>query len=389
MATKLINSFVANLTTPGEYTDTDIKGFSVRVTAAGTKTFYLTRKGKSSSRRVRIKLGNYPEITLSQARQLATDAIYLKAITGTPLALDKLKFGEAYSMYLNNHLLIKGRQRSIENDNYIFNKHLKSIENHHIKTLSSQDIRLLHRSISLTAPIMANRMLEVVSKVFNFIAIEVATIANPCSSIVKNKEQRRKRFIEAHEIKDFFQAVNEEYESFQSVGSAAVLLGLFTGVRRSNCLTALWSEFNLDAAIWDIPAEKFKTGNSHRVYLHPFIVRVLRGLSNNSSYVFASSAGHLKEPKSVIKRICQQSGIESKGLCFHSLRHTFTSYAFSCLSNSLLVSKLTGHALPGQAAMTYGHLSEAQIKEGFTAVGNEILKAAGWLGNSLQLVKSA
>ena len=49
--------------------DSDVKGFSVRVTPAGARVFYLVRKINGRTQRIRI--GAYPDIAPEAARKIA------------------------------------------------------------------------------------------------------------------------------------------------------------------------------------------------------------------------------------------------------------------------------------------------------------------------------
>jgi integrase len=51
-----------------------------------------------------------------------------------------------------------------------------------------------------------------------------------------------------------------------------------TGCRTGEARGAVWSEFDLEAGVWDIPAERMKARRPHRVYLAPAVVALLREL---------------------------------------------------------------------------------------------------------------
>lgn len=51
-----------------------------------------------------------------------------------------------------------------------------------------------------------------------------------------------------------------------------------TVARTSEALLAEWREFDLDAALWTVPAEKMKADEPHVVYLPARAVELLRGL---------------------------------------------------------------------------------------------------------------
>ncbi len=67
------------------------------------------------------------------------------------------------------------------------------------------------------------------------------------------------------------------YEGGIETRVALELLAL-TFVRPGELRAAEWKEFNLDAALWEIPAEKMKMRRPHRVPLAPQAVAILRDL---------------------------------------------------------------------------------------------------------------
>jgi integrase len=69
----------------------------------------------------------------------------------------------------------------------------------------------------------------------------------------------------------------DDYEGAPET-KTALLLQALTFVRPGELRAAEWTEFDLDAAVWTIPAEKMKMRRPHRVPLAPQAVAILRGL---------------------------------------------------------------------------------------------------------------
>lgn len=64
---------------------------------------------------------------------------------------------------------------------------------------------------------------------------------------------------------------------------------MITGVRTIELRAALWSEFDLDNAIWEIPAERMKMRRSHLVPLSTQaldLLNELKMMTGKYSYVF-------------------------------------------------------------------------------------------------------
>jgi integrase len=65
-------------------------------------------------------------------------------------------------------------------------------------------------------------------------------------------------------------------EMSDSAGRDALLFTIFNAVRSGETRFATWREFDLDAAVWSIPAERMKMRQPHVVPLSPETVTLLR-----------------------------------------------------------------------------------------------------------------
>ena len=61
---------------------------------------------------------------------------------------------------------------------------------------------------------------------------------------------------------------------------------ILTAARPSEAREARWSEIDLDARTWNIPAERMKAGRAHRVPLSEPAVRLLRARPQLGEYIF-------------------------------------------------------------------------------------------------------
>ena len=66
---------------------------------------------------------------------------------------------------------------------------------------------------------------------------------------------------------------------------------VLTAARSNEVLTAKWSEMDLQASTWTLPASKMKGGREHRVPLAPAAVALLEALPRNGEYVFTGHRG--------------------------------------------------------------------------------------------------
>ena len=127
-------------------------------------------------------------------------------------------------------------------------------------------------------------------------------------------------------------------------------LYLLTAQRGGELRAMEWSELELDAGWWTIPAEKAKNKLTHRVPLSPAAVTILRTIregANGSAWVFPSSgaSGHQEVLHKATDRVRQRSGVD---FVPHDLRRTVATFLTSELGVSrLVVSKLLNHVETG------------------------------------------
>lgn len=81
------------------------------------------------------------------------------------------------------------------------------------------------------------------------------------------------------QMPEFWQVLSREND----MSAKAVQLTILTGLRTREVLEAHRSEFDLQAGIWTVPAERMKAGKEHRVPLSRAAIEVLEGLPVFSS----------------------------------------------------------------------------------------------------------
>ena len=68
------------------------------------------------------------------------------------------------------------------------------------------------------------------------------------------------------------------FRAKQSTAALALELCILTATRSGEVLNAKWSEFDLDKAIWTIPATRMKAGHEHRIPLTDRAVEILKAM---------------------------------------------------------------------------------------------------------------
>ncbi len=365
--TTITETFVKKATPPDrgnsiDYDD-EVKGFGLRVTAAGSKAFVLNYH--SAGRERRMTIGGYPAWSAAAARDEAKKLRRLIDQGQDPLEERQARakaptvqsLWEEYERLHLPTLSARGQldQRAMWRD-FI----LPAFKNTKVANLNAGDIDALHARISLTKPIRANRVLEVLRKALN-LAIRWSWIErNVADNFSRNREESRERFLSVQE----YDLVLDKLDLMPNQKAANVIrLLALTGARRGEVLGMEWSDLDLGTGYWTIPAEKNKARRRKRLPLSPPALALLLSIKDTGPierYVFQSSEGKpmpdLKRPWEWLRR---ETGFAE--LRIHDLRHTFASILISQGESLEVIGKLLGHA-QYQTTLRYAHLADDPLR---------------------------
>jgi integrase len=206
-----------------------------------------------------------------------------------------------------------------------------------VQDMTRRDIRMLVDRKAETAPIMANRILARVSRLFSF-AVERDWIeANPALRIVKpGDEKSRDRVLSRDELRELWAALHQT-EAKDANGrrlprlsetlNDAFILMLLTAQRCGEVCRMQWREVDLATGWWTIPGDISKNHDPHRVSLTEPVLEVLqrRRFGADDRYVFSNH-----RHTCVSARAKKAASTLSKGLSFefraHDLRRTAASF---------------------------------------------------------------
>ena len=244
-----------------------------------------------------------------------------------------------------------------------------------LDAIDNADVRSLHAAIGKTHPTMANRVVELVSTIYNR-AIEWGYRGeNPATGVKPFKEKRRARFLNQNdpdELARFFKSlVDDTSLDFQHF----VLLSLLTGVRRGNVLAMRWDDMNLDAARWTVP----ETKNDEPVVV-PLVaeaVEILKARNPQASgFVFPaqSKSGHMTPPKKRWQALMQRAGVSD--LRIHDLRRSLGSWQAITGASLAIIGKTLGHKSP-EATLIYARLHLDPVRASVNTATSAMLEAAG------------
>ena len=315
-----------------EVWDTLVSNLMVTVFPSGKKTWSV--RYRSDGKRVKMKLGDYPNLALSDARRKAKDVLVSVADGENP-AYEKRKDVKAKSrtrqtLQISNLLeLYEKLHLSQLRTGYQAKTFLREFARDYghlsITDFTKQDFVSLLNQIMLAGNYTkANRVYAHIKSFYSWAIGQGYLDRSPCENIKRPyKEQSRKRFLSDQEICWFWQATGEELEPF---GNMARLL-LLTGQRLSEVCRMTENELQ-GREHWHLSAERTKNKEQHDVFLSDLAQHIVwRDNRVAGSYLFSTTGfspvqSYDKPVKRFRSRMNELAGDELPHWSFHDLRRT-------------------------------------------------------------------
>lgn len=114
-------------------------------------------------------------------------------------------------------------------------------------------------------------------------------------------------------------------EGVEGMGAAALRFAILTAARSGEVRGATWSEIDMQARTWTVPAERMKAGKEHRVPLSDAAVRLLEGLPRHvrGDLVFPAPRGGVLSD-ATLSAVLKRLGVP---VTVHGFRSTFRDWA--------------------------------------------------------------
>lgn len=331
-----------------DYFDVTERGFGLRVSAGGTKTWVY--KYVFGGKQRRLSMGQYPAVSLTKARKMVLSAKH-DVMSGIDPGAQKLSakredrvaptLGQLAEEYIERHA--KKRKRSWREDQRIIDTYLGDWRDRKAADISRREVIALLDEIADRAPIQANRVLSLLRKVFNFGLTRERIPANPAHLVpAPAQEISRDRIYTPEEL-------NRLWRTFLGRTGPIYRLILVTGQREGEVSGMRWEELDLDRSVWTVPAERMKSKKVHIVPLSDLALTILRDVPRQSEEFVFPSPTRPGQPilnlGKAARRVKDQSGIaDFRG---HDLRRTCGSGITQLGYSRFVMDRVLGHLEPG------------------------------------------
>jgi integrase len=279
------NKDIGNLPLPQngqiDHWDKLLPSFGVRVSHGGSKSFVVSTRINGKFRRFTLK-PPFPALGLADARAMALKII-ADAQSGISPEVRKKReekgtFGAVAAAFMEDfakhHRTRKEMQRKIDVE-------LRDWHDRPIRDITRSDIKERLREKARDGGIAANRLLALISKIFNWAVDEEIIESSPAMRLPRPGEEKdRERVLSADEI-------NLLWPAFDALGypfGSLYKMMLCTAQRRGEVASMKWSQIGADG--WRLPAASAKTKVGHLVPLSSLAREILDSLPQIGDYVF-------------------------------------------------------------------------------------------------------
>jgi integrase len=288
---------VRRLTAPGFHAVGGVSGLHLQVLPSGARTWIL--RVMVGGKRRDMGLGGYPDVTLAKARENAREAkdkirkgidpiaerLALKSALASARGAE-ITFDQAAAKYIE--AMSHGWKNAKHQDQWT--NTLLKYASPVIGKMQVRDIKIEHiikvlDSIWTTKTETATRVRGRIESVLSWATVRgyrhgdnPARWKGHLDAVLQapSKVTKTQHFpaLPWQQLGGFF----TKLRNMKGVAARAVEFAILCAARSGEVRGALWSEIDLDAALWVIPAERMKADKDHRVPLSADAVALLRSL---------------------------------------------------------------------------------------------------------------
>jgi len=334
-----------------DYWDQLTPGFGVRVSYGGRKSFQVLARINGKLKRTTI--GSYPRVSLADARKQAERILKdaAEGISPKDREVEERRkrqaqrlnsFGKVAADFMIDHA---AKLRTRDEMQRMLDRDLLPVwGDQPIASITRSEVKSLLREKAQVAPIAANRLASLISKIFNWAIDEAEVIdASPAVRLKRTEEHERERSLTEDEIRVLWPALDRIGYPF---GCALKLL-LVTGQRRGEVAGLKWSDIDGDG--WKLPAASAKSKKGHRVPLSTLALEIIESCPHVGERVFVGHKGGGPINGWESAKLRAESFLPNpiEPWRIHDLRRTAATQMRSIGIDRLVVSKILNHAESG------------------------------------------
>jgi integrase len=351
MVKKLTTIAIENMrpgTTRQEIADGKCVGLYHVIQTSGVRSWAVRYRRPGDKKNAKLTLGQYPTISLAQARTMATAAL-LEVSQGKDPGIAKRQAKEAaidrsrdtiaaravqFIEYTKKH----NRPQTWQNYEGILRRDVTPAwGTRSVHEIKRRDVIDLVEDIARSRPVMANRVTMVLSRFFGWMMGRDIIVASPVAGVaMPSKETPRERVLSDTEIPRFWAACAAIPAPFGDIYKLLLLVG----ARRQEIAEMEYREIDEQAQTWLLPAARSKNGKPR---LTPLSRQAFEIISRQpriagSPYVFARRTAHAR-----MKKLLDAAMQPDSGFVLHDLRRSCASGLQAIGVDVAVTEQILGH----------------------------------------------
>ena len=350
---RLTASHVRSVTRPGRYGDGyGGHGLSllVKPTASGRLSKTWSQRLRVGGRETMVGLGPYPLVTLASARARALDNARAVRAGRHPSMLAVPTFAEAAETVIAQRSEAWRSAETAQTWRRLVDRFARPV----MGDLPVTEITRAHIYTALEGcpyRTSRDRLAAIVRAVMSWAVGAGFRDDDPTAAALAALPRRAAKV--EHHAAIAWRDLPDAVQRVRSCGARPVVRLAWEMVALTACRTAeargmTWAEADLDAAVWAVSADRYKTGRAHRVPLSAGALAVLeqaRAPAAGPALVFPGGPGSKELAANALRRLSARLGLGT----VHGLRTAFRSWVADCGVPDPVAEAALGHVVAGVA----------------------------------------
>jgi integrase len=350
---------------PGRYGDGTVKGLMLVVRESGARGWVL--RYQIGGRRRDMGLGPYPEVGLADARDEALENRRLIKRGIDPLAQRTRSKLQTFKQ--TAEALIESKKPGWRNAKHAtqWTNTLKTyaypkLGGLDVKAVDTEAVLDVLRPIWTTKTETASRVRQRIEAVLDYAgAIRARTGENPArwkghlDHLLPKPS--KVRAVKHHAALDWrgMPAFMARLATCDGGAAKALAFAILTAARSGEVRGMRWSEVDLEARVWTVPADRIKAGREHRVPLPPATIELLGEAGDSDELIFASPVKQgAPFSDATLGAVLKRMGYRRADASVHGFRSTFRDWAGETTAHAReVVEAALAHKLKDKAEAAY------------------------------------
>ncbi|MEB0129720.1 integrase arm-type DNA-binding domain-containing protein [Pseudomonas sp. CCI2.4] len=346
----------------------DGEGLYLEIMPTGSKLWRL--KYRHLGKENRLAFGSYPEVTLVQARKKRSEARQLMSDGKDPAQerksnrraqkVEGLTFETLAREWFAYNAPRWAESTTYKAKLYLENDLIPGIGARPVKSITRPDLVELVRKVESRGTLnAAGKIRQWLHQIFRYGLAKGVVDANPATDLsvvaAQAKAARHHPHVPFAELPDLL--AKADAANIHVLTRHAINLLVLTAVRPGELRRAPWSEFDLDAALWTIPAIRMKARRPHVVPLPRQAVAIFRKLhevTGRYSLVFAGANPERPMSENTVNKALRQMGYEGRQTG-HGFRHLLSTELNGRGYNKDWIERQLAHGDTDEIRGTYNH----------------------------------